>query len=420
MFPNIHIHIAKSLTDRFAALCLLVLLSPALITIAVLVRLKIGRGVLFHQQRPGLGGRPFSMFKFRTMTNARDDAGNFLPDEMRITPLGQFLRRTSLDELPELWNVLRGEMSLVGPRPLLPQYLDLYTPEQARRHEVLPGITGWAQVNGRNAISWEEKFRLDVWYVDHRSLWLDFLILCRTVLKVIWPTDINQAGHVTMPAFDRASSSRVSLIGAGGHAKVVLDTLQASGHYVDRIYDDHPALHGQLFCGIPIVGPLNLLDDCPNQKAFIAIGSCQKRAEIAARYNCQWMTAVHPAAYVAPTATIGPGSLVAAGAVIQADAKVGDHVIVNTGTTIDHDCTLHDFVHLCPGTHLAGNVTVGVGTMCGMGSNILPGVHVGDHAVVGAGSVVNRNVADHSTVVGVPARLVPVGISQAVARPYVA
>jgi len=175
--------------------------APLLALIAVLVRIKLGRPILFRQVRPGLGGRPFRLFKFRTMTEARDDRGNYLPPEQRLTALGRRLRSTSLDELPELLNVLRGEMSLVGPRPLLMEYLSRYTPEQARRHEVKPGISGWAQVNGRNAITWEEKFRLDVWYVDHQSLWLDARILWMTALGVLCRRQIDQPGYVGAEEF---------------------------------------------------------------------------------------------------------------------------------------------------------------------------------------------------------------------------
>jgi lipopolysaccharide/colanic/teichoic acid biosynthesis glycosyltransferase len=169
--------------------------------VAAAVRLRLGSPVLFRQRRPGLHGRPFEMLKFRTMLDATDGAGNPLPDADRLTPLGRFLRATSLDELPELWNVLRGEMSLVGPRPLLMEYLPLYTPEQARRHEVRPGITGWAQVNGRNAISWEEKFRMDVWYVDRRTFALDLKILLLTAKKVVVREGISQQGQATMERF---------------------------------------------------------------------------------------------------------------------------------------------------------------------------------------------------------------------------
>lgn len=180
---------------------------PALLLLAVVVRRKMGTPVLFRQQRPGLGGRIFAMRKFRTMTDARDPEGRLLPDADRLTPFGRWLRATSLDELPELLNVLRGEMSLVGPRPLLVQYLPRYTPEQARRHDVPPGITGWAQINGRNALSWEEKFRLDVWYVDQGSLWLDVRILALTAWKVFRREGISAAGEATMSEFRGSSGS---------------------------------------------------------------------------------------------------------------------------------------------------------------------------------------------------------------------
>jgi len=184
-----------------SALGLLVLALP-LLTLAWLVRRKLGSPVLFAQVRPGLHGKPFRMVKFRTMTNVCDASGALLPDAQRLTSFGRFLRASSLDELPELLNVLRGEMSLVGPRPLLMEYLPLYSPEQARRHEVRPGITGWAQVNGRNAISWPDKFVLDVWYVDNRSMWLDVRILWLTVRKVLVRDGVSAVGEATMPKFE--------------------------------------------------------------------------------------------------------------------------------------------------------------------------------------------------------------------------
>jgi sugar transferase EpsL len=192
--------IKRSLDILTAGLGLLIL-SPLLIVIFLLILIQMGRPIIFKQMRPGLNGKPFYMYKFRTMTNEKDEQGNPLSDEQRLTRLGRFLRSTSLDELPELFNVLKGDMSLVGPRPLLMQYLARYTPEQARRHEVKPGITGWAQVNGRNAITWEEKFALDVWYVDNRSFWLDMRILAMTVVKVFRREGISAAGEATMPEF---------------------------------------------------------------------------------------------------------------------------------------------------------------------------------------------------------------------------
>lgn len=185
----------KRLLDVVVSGAGIVALSPVLGAVALAVGASMGRPVLFRQRRPGLHGRPFTMYKFRTMRDAVDAEGNPLPNEARVTRFGSFLRSTSLDELPELWNVLKGDMSLVGPRPLLMEYLPLYTPEQARRHEVRPGITGWAQVNGRNAVSWEEKFRLDVWYVDHRSFLLDLRILLLTLAKVVRREGIAPGGR---------------------------------------------------------------------------------------------------------------------------------------------------------------------------------------------------------------------------------
>jgi lipopolysaccharide/colanic/teichoic acid biosynthesis glycosyltransferase len=192
----------KRLFDFLASIFGLLILAVPLAVLAWLVRRKLGSPVFFSQVRPGLHGKPFLMVKFRTMTDERDANGALLPDAQRLTAFGRFLRASSLDELPELWNVLRGEMSLVGPRPLLMEYLPLYTSEQARRHEVRPGITGWAQVNGRNAISWADKFALDVWYVDHRSLWLDVRILWLTVRKVLVRDGISATGEATMPRFE--------------------------------------------------------------------------------------------------------------------------------------------------------------------------------------------------------------------------
>lgn len=193
--------LAKQLFDRSAAAAALVATAPLLGVLTLAIHQQMGRPALFRQRRPGRGGKPFELYKFRTMTDARDAQGALLPDAARLTPLGRWLRSTSLDELPQLLNVLRGELSLVGPRPLLMQYLARYSPEQARRHEVTPGITGWAQIHGRNAISWPEKFRLDVWYVDHWSPALDLLILLKTVGKVLTRSGISAAGEATMPEF---------------------------------------------------------------------------------------------------------------------------------------------------------------------------------------------------------------------------
>ena len=192
---------SKRLIDIIVASAFFIVLMPLMVIIGILLSIATGPHIIFKQKRPGLSGRSFYLYKFRTMSNDKNDQGELLPDIMRLTRFGNILRKFSLDELPSFWNVIKGDMSLVGPRPLLMEYLDRYTPEQARRHEVKPGITGWAQVNGRNAISWEEKFKLDVWYVDNQSFWLDLKILCMTVWKVLKKEGISHTGHVTMEPF---------------------------------------------------------------------------------------------------------------------------------------------------------------------------------------------------------------------------
>jgi lipopolysaccharide/colanic/teichoic acid biosynthesis glycosyltransferase len=191
----------KRLFDIVASFSILVLFAPLLAILAWQVHRKLGSPVIFLQLRPGLHGKPFQLMKFRTMTDERGDDGDLLPDSERLPPFGRFLRSTSLDELPELWNVLKGDMSLVGPRPLLMEYVDLYSDEQARRHEVRPGMTGWAQVKGRNALTWEEKFELDIWYVDNQSLWLDLKILFMTIGTVFKREGVSHEGHATMDKF---------------------------------------------------------------------------------------------------------------------------------------------------------------------------------------------------------------------------
>lgn len=192
---------SKRIFDLAVVAVGLVILSPFILLIGILVRIFLGTPVFFHQTRPGYKGKPFSIYKFRTMTDRRGSDGTLLPDSERLTRFGRFLRSLSLDELPELFNVLRGEMSLVGPRPLLMEYLPRYSPEQMRRHDVLPGLTGWAQINGRNAITWQDKFKLDVWYVDHRSFWLDLKILLLSIGKVFTREGVNQPGQATTEYF---------------------------------------------------------------------------------------------------------------------------------------------------------------------------------------------------------------------------
>jgi sugar O-acyltransferase (sialic acid O-acetyltransferase NeuD family) len=407
--------VGKRLLDLAMVLALSPLWLPLLALVAVLVRLRLGSPILFSQPRPGLRAKPFTLYKFRTMRADRDSLGNLLPDEERLSVFGRFLRSTSLDELPELWNVLRGDMSLVGPRPLLTKYADLYTPEQSRRHEVKPGLTGWAQINGRNAIAWETKFQRDVWYVEHCSLWLDVKILFWTIHAVIRRDNVSANGHATVGEFQGSPRSQsntdeaiadegITVIGAGGHAKVVVATLQAAGHRVSAVFDDRAELWGTSLLGIPIHGPISKLETQPWRRAVIAIGDNSIRRRLAGRLNARWTTVVHPHALVDETARLGAGTVVFAGAVIQPDVRIGDHAIINTASSVDHDCVVGDFVHVAPGARLAGKVRLESDVFMGMGSSVIPGVTIGQRSVVGAGAVVITDLPADVVAVGVPAR----------------
>ncbi len=210
----------KRLLDLALVIPSLIILAPVIALTALAVRMAMGRGVLYRQERPGLHGKPFMLYKFRTMIDAYDEHGQPLSDAERLTPFGRWLRKLSLDELPQLWNVLRGDMSLVGPRPLVIRYLPRYTPEQFRRHDVRPGLTGWTQTNGRNALSWDQKFQFDVWYVDHVSLWLDVKIIARTIWLVLRRANVSAEGHATMPEFMGSAAKSGSSEPASSSARV--------------------------------------------------------------------------------------------------------------------------------------------------------------------------------------------------------
>ncbi|MCE9556550.1 MAG: NeuD/PglB/VioB family sugar acetyltransferase [Planctomycetes bacterium] len=413
MLRSCYLGFGKSLFDRSLALLMMILAMPLLVLLAVVIRWRLGTPVLFRQKRIGLHGREFTILKFRTMKDARDAEGNLLSDAERLTALGRFLRSTSLDELPELWNVLRGEMSLVGPRPLLPEYLPRYSAEQARRHDVRPGLTGLAQVSGRNQLDWESRFQLDVHYVEHVSPWLDLSILARTVLAVVSRSGVSAEGHATMPPFLGSRQAQlpdfhsgVVVLGAGGHAKVVIATLQAAGQTVLAAYDDDPRQWGKSLLGVPIRGSLALAKSEGARNAIIGIGDNEIRRRISVRFDCNWVAAIHPSAVVHSTVELGPGSLVCAGVVIQPDAQIGEHAIVNTSATVDHDCVLEPYTSIGPGAHLAGNVSVGHGTAIGIGACVIPGVAIGEETIVGAGTVVIADLPANVVAVGSPARIV--------------
>lgn len=395
-------NIVKPILDFILALIGFILLLPVFLCITILLFFANQGKPFFIQRRPGFNGVIFSIIKFKTMNDRKDKKGNLLSDAERLTAVGRFVRKTSLDEIPQLLNVLKGDMSLVGPRPLLTQYMHLYSPYQNRRHEVKPGITGWAQVNGRNAIDWETKFELDVFYVEHVSFGLDLKILLKTVKKILIKEGINAQNSATIEPFSGTTS--VYVFGAGGHGKVVLDVLLSENKYVIKgILDDAPQ-SDSLF-EIPIKKNFNR-KKLQARNCIVAIGDNAIRKKIVTTLDTNFIMTIHPNAIVSKFAKIGPGTQIMAAAVVNPDAIIGNHCIINTGAIVEHDCKLEDYVHIAPNACLGGNVTVGEKTLVGIGANIIPNVKIGKNVSIGAGTVVLQDVPDNAVVVGVPARII--------------
>lgn len=378
----------------------LFILSLPMLVIAVLIAVLNGRPVLFSQKRVGHKGKIFSLYKFRTMRDPRP--GEDLHSMNRLTPLGKFLRSLSLDELPGLFNVIKGEMSLVGPRPLLVHYLERYNKRQMRRHDVLPGVTGHAQVNGRNALSWEDKFNYDIWYVENHSPWVDFKIMLKTFFILFNRKTVNSSQVETMEEFDPG----LYVMGAGGHGKVVVATLHEMGERVMGVFDDDLSKKGSSISGVPVLGSFGDMKNYNIKKAVMGIGSNEVRERLADQYDFNWMTVIHPESYVHASAKIGKGSVIFAKAVVQPDVIIGEHVIINSASVVDHDCSVASFSHLCPGSKLAGNVTIGRGVMLGTGANVIPGRNINEYSLVGSGSTVISDIEAYSVAVGSPARIV--------------
>jgi sugar O-acyltransferase (sialic acid O-acetyltransferase NeuD family) len=402
----------KRLFDICMSFLGLLVLFPVIVIVSAMINSRLGRPIIFSQVRPGLHGNPFTMYKFRTMKDAVDTQGNPLPDSERMTTFGAFLRSSSLDELPGLWNVLKGDMSLVGPRPLLVEYLARYSPEQARRHDVKPGITGWAQVNGRNAISWEQKFQYDIWYVDNQSFLLDLKIIALTLKKVFIREGISAEGEVTMSKFLGDKPARkLAILGGGGHARVVADTAECCGWKNIEFFDDSwPSI--QCSGHWPVIGDTQVL--LARLREFegviVAIGNNEvRRLKMDELINSGAVleSLIHPSATISRYATLGAGVVAFAGVVVNAGAKIGDGTILNTGCSIDHDCVLDDSVHVSPGARIAGAVRIGRMSWVGIGACVKQSINIGSKVTVGAGAAVVNNIADGVTVVGVPARVLP-------------
>lgn len=409
----------KRLFDLFASVILFIILGLALVTLAFLIRSRLGSPVLFRQTRPGLHGKPFQMIKFRTMRDAIGPDGQPLPDSERMTPFGSFLRAASLDELPELWNVLKGEMSLVGPRPLLMEYLPLYSPEQARRHEVRPGVTGWAQINGRNALSWEEKFRLDVWYVDNRSFWLDLKILALTVKKVFVREGISAAGEVTAAKFTGSPKGTLyAVYGASGCGRGIMplarEQLRQQGVALDRlVFIDDGAVEANTN-GQQVLSYADFLaEPASERRAVLAIANSTVRERLALRCAADdvrpWNVAAENVV-VMDNVVIGEGAALSPFVTITSNIRIGSHFHANLYGYVEHDCVIGDFVTFAPGVKCNGNVVIEDHAYIGAGAVIKQGkpgapLVIGRGAVVGMGAVVTKSVPAGATVVGNPARI---------------
>lgn len=412
----------KRAVDVAIAGLLWVLTLPAQAVTALAIRIRIGSPVLFRQTRPGLHGEPFEMVKFRTMLDSDPEAG-LVDDASRMTPLGGWLRATSLDELPTLWNIIRGDMSLVGPRPLLMRYLERYSPEQARRHEIRPGLTGLAQVSGRNGLSWEDKFRLDVHYVDRHTFVGDLKIVRDTVRSVARRDGISAVGEATMSEFlgtDNQRGARVTaplfIIGAGGFGREVfsvIEALEGSGSvpHPTGFIDDDPSpadLERVDLLGSKVVGSVDdLVRRAEPFSAVLAVGSAAARravAQLLSNSPVTYPVLIHPDATIGRHVRFAEGVVVAAGSRLSTNIEIGRHVHIDQNAVVGHDCNLGDFSRLNPQACVSGAVTIGRGALIGANAAVLQGLNVGDDAIVGAGAVVAHPVEASATVKGVPAR----------------
>lgn len=393
--------VIKGLLDRAFALLLLVLLSPLLLLTALVVRVRLGSPVLFRQPRPGKNGKIFRIVKFRTMITAFGADGKPLGDEARLTRTGRLIRSLSLDELPQLINVLRGEMSFVGPRPLLVEYLPRYNAFQAKRHSVKPGITGLAQINGRNAQSWRKRFEYDVFYADHLSFWLDALIMLKTVRKVIIRDGIRSTGSATKEPF-LGNGDRLFVYGGGSHGRVIAQCAANAGYRVEGFIDDNAA-NGISYEQFLARAKTELFS------VALGIGGNKPRREKALqlqRDQIRLATVIDPSAFVGDKTHIGAGAVVLPTAVINLAARIEEGAIINSGAVIEHNAVIGAYAHIsCNGT-VCGGARVGSLTLIGAGATVINLVSVGKESVIGAGACVTADLPPFVTAVGVPAKII--------------
>lgn len=409
----------KRLFDITVSIVALILFLPIYTIVTYKVKKNLGSPVLFRQIRPGLNGKPFEMIKFRTMKDAVDAQGNLLPDSERLTPFGKMLRATSLDELPELWNVLKGDMSLVGPRPLLMEYLPLYNEEQAKRHNVRPGITGYAQVNGRNVISWEQKFALDTWYVENQSFWLDIKILFKTVKKVFFKENISAEGEATISKFTGTKSDKIfAVYGASGCGRSLMPVAkeylekqdkQAELCFIDDSLSEEAKINGYRAMNYEAFKQ----QEYAEKAVLIAIASGQIREKICNKLTADdiklW-SVISQSAVIMDSVSVEEDCAISPFVTLGSNVQIGKSFHANLYSYVEHDCVIGDYVTFAPSVKCNGNVHIGNHTYVGAGAMIKQGtpdkpLKIGKNVVIGMGAVVINDIPDDVTVVGNPARI---------------
>lgn len=413
-YGGIYRRYIKRPIDFLGSLFAIIVLSPVLLVVAVLVRIKLGSPVIFKQKRPGLKGKIFTVYKFRTMTDKHDENGELLPDDIRLTKFGELLRSTSLDELPEFFNILKGDMSIVGPRPLLIEYLPRYNEKQKHRHDVLPGLTGWAQVNGRNAISWEDKFTYDLQYVEQVSFVIDYKIILLTIKKVFNRDDINASELISMEKFtgsrlDRSNHMILGIYGAGGLGREVLELAIQINQWKEIYFIDEDkevdTKRGNI--GVLTFDEMKSRYSVEDIEIAIAIGEpsirelvCNK--VIQAGYRLAIL--VHPSVYVSKTTILEEGVIIGSNTIVSCDVHIGLNTFIQNCVSIGHDTIIGKHSMISAFDAIAGACVIGDRTFIGMSVPVKEKIKIGSGTIVGMGSVVVRDIPDNVIAMGNPAR----------------